>query len=47
VDSLGAADILAFMEKTYRISVTQKDLVLFPMNTITQMADYISQKLGE
>lgn len=46
VDSFGAAELLAFIEDTYGIEVTQKDLLLYPMNTISEIAGYIVEKAG-
>ena len=34
VDSFGAVEIIHFIEQTYNIEITQKDITLYPMNTI-------------
>jgi len=38
VDSLGATDILLFLEQEMNIEITQSDLVLYPMNTVREIA---------
>ncbi|MDL2248538.1 phosphopantetheine-binding protein [Tyzzerella sp. OttesenSCG-928-J15] len=45
VDSFGAAEIIAFMEKEFNIEVTNKDLVKYPMTSIDEIGKYIKQKL--
>lgn len=47
VDSFGATDIMHFIESTYGIEVTQKDLMLYPMSSINEIADYIVRKVKE
>ena len=34
VDSLGATEIVFFIEDTFGIEITQKDITLYPMNTV-------------
>ena len=38
------ADI-AYIEEEYSIEITQKDVVLYPMNTIAEIAEVIANKL--
>ena len=45
VDSLGATEIIMFIEDTFDIQITQKDLTLYPMNTINELADVVESKL--
>jgi len=45
VDSLGASDIVCFIEETFSIEVTQKDLILYPMNTINEIAAVVKSKM--
>ncbi|HHU06395.1 MAG TPA: acyl carrier protein [Clostridiales bacterium] len=45
VDSLGAFEIITFAEETWGVKITQRDLTLFPMNTIEEIAEVISKKL--
>jgi len=45
VDSLGAVEIIAFIEKTFGIKITQKDITLFPMNTVDEITAVVEAKL--
>lgn len=44
VDSFGAVEIIHFVEETYGISITQKDITLFPMNTVNEIAEVVESK---
>ncbi|MDF2721786.1 MAG: hypothetical protein K0Q59_1461 [Paenibacillus sp.] len=46
IDSLGATALIAHIEKTYQIQVTNQDLMLYPLNTITEIASFIATKTG-
>ncbi|WJH36336.1 acyl carrier protein [Paenibacillus sp. CC-CFT747] len=46
IDSIGAAALIAHIEKTYNVRVTNQDLMLYPMNTINEIAAFIGQKTG-
>lgn len=45
VDSLGAVEILDFAEKTFNVQITQKDITLYPMNTVEEIASVVKAKL--
>ena len=45
VDSFGAVEIIHFVEQTYGIEVTQKDITLFPMNTVDEIAAVVESKI--
>lgn len=45
VDSLGAIEIINFAEEKWNIEITQRDLTLYPMNTVREIAAVISAKL--
>ena len=45
VDSLGAVQIVSFVEETFNIEITQKDLTLYPMNTINEIAEVVKTKI--
>lgn len=47
VDSLGATEIVLFLEETFGIEITQADITLYPMNTIDEIAGVVEQKLQE
>ncbi|MFH5187515.1 acyl carrier protein [Paenibacillus sp. TAB 01] len=44
IDSIGATALIAHIEKTYGIQVTNQDLMLYSMNTVREIADFIQQK---
>ena len=46
VDSLGAFVIITFAETTWGIEITQRDLTMFPMNTVREIAAVISGKFA-
>lgn len=46
VDSLGATEIILFIEEHWNIEITQRDLILYPMNTIEEITEVIEGKLG-
>ena len=45
VDSFGAVEIVAFVEDTFNIKITQKDITLYPMNTVNEIAAVVESKL--
>jgi len=45
IDSLAAMTIIADLEEKYGIEITQRDLLLYPMNTINELASVIKSKL--
>ena len=44
VDSFGAVEMIAFVEETFAIEITQRDLTLYPMNTINEIATVVKSK---
>lgn len=46
VDSLGATEIILFLEDRFHITVTQEDITLYPMNSIDEIAEVAERKLG-
>ena len=47
VDSLDAMTILSYLESNFGIEISQRDLMLHPMNTINELAAVVKIKLGE
>lgn len=45
VDSFGAVEIIHFVEENYGIEITQKDITLFPMNTVEEIAAVVESKI--
>ena len=46
VDSLDAMKIVTELEARFGIEITQRDLVLYPMHTINELAAVVAAKLG-
>lgn len=46
IDSAGAVQLMAFIEQKYGIQVTNKDLMMYPMNTINEIAKFIERKIS-
>lgn len=46
VDSMGATVIILFIEEKFNVEITQKDLILYPMNTVEEIALVIESKLN-
>ena len=46
IDSLGATEIILFIEENWNIEITQRDLILYPMNTIDEISEVIEGKLA-
>ncbi len=46
LDSLGATQLILFIEEEFHIEITQKDLILHPMNTVDEIALVIEEKLN-
>jgi acyl carrier protein len=44
IDSMGATALIAHIEQTYGIQVTNQDLMLYPLNTIEEIATFIQTK---
>lgn len=45
VDSMGATEILRFLEENWGIEITQGDLIMCPMNSIEEIAAIVDSKL--
>lgn len=45
VDSFGAVEIIHFIEETFNIEITQKDITLYPMNTVNEIAEVVESKI--
>lgn len=45
VDSFGAVEIIHFIEQKYNVQITQKDITLYPMNTVNEIAQVVEAKI--
>lgn len=46
LDSMCATEVIAWLEEKYSIEITQKDIVLYPMNSIDEIAEVVSGKVN-
>ena len=46
VDSMGATEIILFAEERFGIHITQKDITLYPMNTVREIAAVVFRKIA-
>jgi methoxymalonate biosynthesis acyl carrier protein len=44
IDSFGAVDLKVFMESQFSIKVSSSDLVTFPLNSIREVAGFITKR---
>jgi D-alanine--poly(phosphoribitol) ligase subunit 2 len=44
VDSFGAVELTVFVESSFEITISNSDLVLYPMNTINEIADFVAKR---
>ena len=45
VDSFGAVKLGTFIQDTWDVEITDKDLVLHPLNTVREISTLVQQKL--
>lgn len=46
LDSMGATEVIMWLEETYSIEISQKDIILNPMDTIEQIAEVVFGKVN-
>lgn len=46
LDSMGATEVIMWLEETYSIEITQKDIILYPMDTVEQIAEVVFGKVN-
>jgi methoxymalonate biosynthesis acyl carrier protein len=46
IDSIGATALIAHIEQKYGIEVTNQDIMLYPLNTIREIATFIHNKIA-
>ena len=44
IDSFGAVELTSFVEDNFGVHVTDTDLVIHPLNTINEIADFIEKR---
>lgn len=46
VDSFGAVDLTLFVETTFDVKISASDMVVYPLNTINEIADFVMKRRG-
>ena len=46
LDSMAANEVIMWLEETYNIEISQKDIVLYPMNSIDEIAEVVAMKVS-
>jgi methoxymalonate biosynthesis acyl carrier protein len=46
IDSFGAVDLTTFVESTFGVEISNSDLVVYPMNTIHEIAGFVVKRRG-
>ena len=45
LDSMEATEVITWLEEFYGIEITQKDIILYPMNTVEEIAQVVWGKV--
>ena len=45
IDSMDATRVVLFLEENFKIEITQRDIMLYPMNSINEIAAVVKSKL--
>ena len=46
LDSMGAVDVILFAEEAFGVEISQRDVTLYPMNTVCEIAEVVGMKKG-
>ena len=46
LDSMGATEVIMWLEETYQIEITQKDILLYPMDSVDAIAEVVYGKVS-
>lgn len=46
LDSVGATETILYVEQTFGVEITQRDITLHPMNTVREIAAVAAEKKG-
>lgn len=44
VDSFGALDLTLFVETTFGVKISESDMVVYPLNTINEISDFVVKR---
>ena len=43
---MGATEVIMWLEETYQIEITQKDILLYPMDSVDEIAEVVYGKVS-
>ena len=43
---MGAVDVIMFAEEAFGVEISQRDVTLYPMNTVCEIAEVVGMKKG-
>ena len=46
LDSMGAVEVVTFAEGAFGVEISQKDITLYPMNSVNEIAEVVGRKKG-
>lgn len=46
LDSMGATEVIMWLEETYNIEISQKDIILYPMDSVDEIAEVVYGKVS-
>ena len=46
IDSFGAVELTSFVENKFSIKISNSDLVIHPLNTINEIAEFVFKRRG-
>lgn len=45
LNSLGSMKLMAFLEERFHIEISQRDIILYPMNSLREICELVERKL--
>lgn len=45
IDSLGAVKMMGFIEKKFETKISNKEIMMYPMNSIDEITDFVERKV--
>ena len=46
LDSVGVTEVIIWLEETYNVEITQKDIILYPMDNVEEIAEVVYRKVS-
>ena len=45
LNSMDAVSVIAWIEQEFGVEITQRDIILYPMNTVEEIAQVVAEKV--